>query len=1129
MFRRTSFVAGLILILSQAAPLWPQGAATGTLVGTVTDTSGAVMTGANVTITNVATSFISKTVTSESGSYYVPYLAPGTYQLTVEANGFKKYVRDGILVSAGEVPRIDVKLEVGAMVESVTVSGASPLLETETSVSGQIIPGDELTKMPINEKRTGQMLFYYQGTNNMSGQHVLGQRNNMIGYTLDGVEAKEPGIQTYQATDGILSGAVDAFQEVKVYTTGTPAEIGHAAGGLEAVTYRSGTNELHGSAEDQYIGKDFIHRSVLEQKRSPNPFSYHEMSFVASGPVVLPKLYNGRNKTFWLFGLQRHQELGATAGSFVTVPTAGMENGDFSFGGQTSPAPLTLYNPYTMRQQGGTWVSDPFPGNVIPKNLIDPVAAKFLSLKPFSQPNVPGIPSSTGPTSNLSVTPQKWVRRTRWDVKFDHQFTPNNRISARYSQGRHRTLGQTNQFSWVADPNQSFSQLVDPAAEAMPVDQVNIVVTDMAILSPTTNNELRVGYNLHELHQSAASENQNWAQQLGMPNVSGATFPYFNIGYGMAGLTSYKNIGDDITLQDNFTKVKGAHVIKFGYEMIRTRYNATSPALPAGAYNFGGSEAPFTPNTGNPLADFLLGTVTSATFTQAEASWLPRWWGHQGYIQDDWKARRNLTLNLGLRYAYESPFATKYGQESQFDPALKDPVSGFMGAIVHTPGALSRKDWNNFEPRIGLAWNFASKWVFRSSFGLIHSDVLAPTQNINFDEYLGTATVQEAPGNPNPAFRLSQGPPSLAYNLQPNGTAPFTGANYSTRTASWWDPNMRMPYVMSWSGGAQWEFANNWLAEVNYQGQSGVGLVNAWNMNAIPLNVSTDPAVLANIYKATQNYLPYPQFGTITAYSNYGHNTYHSGTLRIQKRFTSSLGLNAFYTYQKNLSECDVEGICNGITYYDRRLEKARTAYDTTHRFVSILTYQLPFGKGRRWMNNGGFLNQVLGGWELTETETLQSGPPFTVSFSNSPYKYLPGASRPNIVTTIPQATVQNWTIGPNRFPTSAQNPYLNMSSFAYPAAFTPGDLGRNTFEGPGLNWMQVSLAKWWTVKERYRFELRLDGYNWPLEQPNYANPNAVYNSGSPGTFARMTGVQGSFSGMGSGRPNLWIIGRFQF
>src|ERR1039458_6652086 len=218
---------GLIVLLS-AGVMLAQTAGPGTLVGTVTDTSGAVVPGASVTVTNAATSFVSKTVTSTAGAYYVPYLAPGSYRLTVEAAGFKRYVSDGVLVSAGEVPRIDVKLEVGAMAESVTVTAASPLLETETSSSGQILPGDELTKMPINEKRTGQMLFYYQGTNNMSGQHVLGQRNNMIGYTLDGVEAKEPGIQTYESTSGILSGAVDAFEEVKVYTTGSPAEVGHS-------------------------------------------------------------------------------------------------------------------------------------------------------------------------------------------------------------------------------------------------------------------------------------------------------------------------------------------------------------------------------------------------------------------------------------------------------------------------------------------------------------------------------------------------------------------------------------------------------------------------------------------------------------------------------------------------------------------------------------------------------------------------------------------------------------------------------------------------------------------------------------------------------------------------------------
>jgi hypothetical protein len=340
---------------------------------------------------------------------------------------------------------------------------------------------------------------------------------------------------------------------------------------------------------------------------------------------------------------------------------------------------------------------------------------------------------------------------------------------------------------------------------------------------------------------------------------------------------------------------------------------------------------------------------------------------------------------------------------------------------------------------------------------------------------------------------------------------------------------MRMPYVMNWSGGVQWEFANNWVLETLYQGQAGIGLVNAWNMNVIPLNVSTDPTVLAAIYKATQNYLPYPQFGAINYYSNFGHNTHHSGTLRVEKRFAKGLMLNAFYTFQKSLANTDGEGVATGITYYNQSLEKARTSFDTTHRFVSVVTYQLPFGKGRHWMNHGGIFNQVLGGWELTETQTFQSGTPFTVTFSGSPYQYLPGASRPNILTTIPQATAQNWDIGPNRFPTSAQNPYLNISSFGYPAPFTAGTLGRNTFEGPGLDWMQVSLVKWWTVKEHYRFEARLDGYNWPLEQPNYANPSSVYNSGSPGTFARMTGVQGSFSGAGAGRPNIWIIGRFEF
>ena len=247
--------------------------------------------------------------------------------------------------------------------------------------------------------------------------------------------------------------------------------------------------------------------------------------------------------------------------------------------------------------------------------------------------------------------------------------------------------------------------------------------------------------------------------------------------------------------------------------------------------------------------------------------------------------------------------------------------------------------------------------------------------------------------------------------------------------------------------------------------------------------------MLAAIYKATQNYVPYPQFGAINylfqlraQYPSFRH-------AAGGKRFATGITLNAFYTYQKNLANTDGEG----TAYRDyllqpksgegpNRVSTRRTA------FVSVLTYQLPFGKGRRWMNKGGLFNQVLGGWEFTETQTLQSGTPFTVTFSGSPYQYLPGASRPNIVTTFAQATVAGWSIGPNRFPTSAQNPYLNISSFAYPAPFTPGRSGAQyVLRAPGSTGCKCRMVKWWTVKERYRFEIRLDGYNWPLEQPNYS------------------------------------------
>jgi hypothetical protein len=1109
----------VIFVFVASAVAMAQTGGGATLVGVVTDGTGALVPSAKLVVINTGTSFRSETVTSAEGSYYVPYLSPGTYQIMVEAPGFKRYVRDGVVIRAGETPRLDITLEIGALAEQVNVTGAAPLLSTETAVASQIIENTTLTSLPLLQRRLLKMLYYFPSVTSSEGYHMVGQRTRAMSYALDGMGAKTPGTGEMSEVDGALSATQDAVEEVKVTTTGMSAEIGHSAGGIQSVVFKSGTNSLHGSFEDRYVNQKMLHRSYLEELRSTAPFRYHEADSSASGPVILPKIYNGKNRTFWLFGSAFHIEQ-STYSVRTTVPSDAMYNGDFSFGGMGLP----IYNPFSTRQtSSGTWTRDPFSQNRISKDLFDPAVQKFLAQNPWTKPTDEGIMTKTGPQQNLSGISNKHIRRTRWDVKIDHQFTANHKIFTRYSQARHRAdIGQTNlELNWA---------LIDPNRQMGPVDQLNLVFSDTLVLGPQRFNEARLGFNRRSARVRAYTYGQDWAKQLGIPNVSPLTFPYFNnVGYALGQLTQSQQIGEDITFQDNFTQILGPHTVKAGYELIRSRFNAGSTQLPSGSYAFGGTDLPFTPNTGNTFASFLVGTVTSAVFTQQFATWLPRWWSHAWFVQDDWKVRRSLTLSLGFRWSYESPFQTKYGQQAQFDPATVDPLTGKMGAIIHPAGPLAARDLNNYQPRLGLAWNFRSRWVFRSSFGVMTQDLKTNGANQNFQEYNGTVNVQAIPGDPRHVFRLAEGPPAFSYPLQPNGTIPFVGTNYSGRNADWIDPNIRMPYTINWSAGIQHEFSNGWLAEVIYQALAGVRLLNNWNINAIPLDVSRDPAVLNQIYQATQNYKPYPQFGNILHYSNYGHNTHHSGTVRLEGKYTAGLTLLTFYTYAKTLDESDDDGTASGISYYNRSLEKGRASYDIRHHFVTVLTYELPVGKGRRWLNGGGVTEHLLGGWNLALNQTFESGPPASVTFSGSPYKYLPGTSRPNALTPIEQAVVQNWSIGPHRFPTSAQNPYLLFANFAYPAAFTAGTLGRNIFEAPGMSWTQVSVSKRWVFRERARVTLRVDGNNLPFKQPQFSRPNSVYNANSPNLFGTFTSTRGSWSGVGSSRSTIHIGIRVEF
>jgi len=1111
-------ILNVILALACGGRVLFSQSATGNIIGHVTDSSGAVIAGVDVTATDPVKGQTFRTTTDEQGLFRFYYLAPAAYTLNFQHAGFAALERPGLILQANETPSIDVQLEIGSVQQKVEVTGTSPLLETATSTTGTIMEGKEVNTLPIMQRYTWMTMYLMPDVTSMNGFHIDGMRDRGIGYTMDGISGTQPVIGGV-GTNTIMSTTPNAIDEVKLSSTVLPAEYGHSAGGMLSATYKSGTNTLHFEGEDRYVNNDMLHRAYFNLSNAP--FSYQELSALVTGPVLFPKVYNGKNKTFFMFGWSMHHER-YDQSEFTSVPTQAELNGNFSFGGQGYP----IYDPVTTRQVNGKWTANPFPGNIIPQSRFNPVTAKFLSHTPWDPPNNlggSGILTATGPEQNYGAISTYHSYRYRYDTKIDHYFNDKNRMYGRYSEVLNRVLSDPIGFNWP---------LVNGGAVPTPSNQENMVLADTEIFSPSLINEVKIGFDRYKQSYTPPGLNGNWAQELGIPGVSGATFPEFvnSTGTPFFGATpvggaSYAETQNE-TFQDNVTFVRGRHSLRMGYELIKTAADSLVASTPGGVYYFGDTGYPFTPDTGNDFAAFLLGSVEKATFNTTLATWLPRWWSHALYLQDDWVVSPRLTLNLGLRWSYETPFNTKYEQESQFDPTAVDPVSGMLGAIVHPTGPLGRNDWKHFQPRIGAAYNMRNNMVFRAGFGLTTIDLFTTGLNQNFDEYTSNVSVQNAPGNPAPAFYLSQGPGPVSFNVLSNGTSPYVGTNYSSRTATYYDPNLRNAYAMNWNATYQYQFAPNWLLELSYQGSAGVGLLEAWNVNSAPLNISTNPSVLQTIYANYQNYRPFPNFGEIDEWSNFGHSTYHGGTVKIAKRLSQGLTLTSFYTRSKAIDDCDNDMVCTGETYYDRSLEKGRAGFDITNRSVTYATYELPVGNGRKFMNRGGILNSIFGGWNITWAQTFQTGLPVTFSMAGSPYNYLPGNTstvtraatanegpRPDQILPNSQIVVQNWSIG-QRFDTKYENPIWNIDAFAYPAAFTAGTLGRNTIDGPNLIWSQTSASKDIRIKESATLEIRYD-INNVFKNPNFTNPTSIVNLGSPGLFGKPTATQGGWCCLG--------------
>jgi hypothetical protein len=1131
-FQMRKLILCLIALVAIPAFLWCQDIRTATLVGTVTDTSGAVIANVAVTVTNVDTQVVTRGLTNEEGAYYLPFLNVGNYRLRLEAPGFKRFEQSGLILNAGANPRIDVKLEVGAVTDEIKVTAMAPLLETDSAVVGGLTNAKDIHDTPIPQSKPQHFMYYQEGAqaNNDGTYHILGQPESQMSYTLDGVSAKQAIGKNLGDTNTLITPPVDTLQEAQVLTTGIPAEIGHAAGGAYSLTTRSGTNELHFSAEERYINKAWLHRQVFNQAATNTPFEYHNFNSTLSGPVVIPKIYDGRNRTFFLLGYRfdyDHETNYAT----VSVPTQDMLNGDFSFAGlgQAIYDPKSIVCGAASCANGTGYVATPFPGKVIPKARFDPVAAKFLSLNPYNTNNLAPTFTTTGPTNDFISGNHYISDRQGFLGKVDQSINDRQKFFVRYIWNKYRVIGSRNNilFNWTAIDNTALGFGLPE-----PIDERNVAVGYVYTISPTLINEFQGGLQRRNDSIYPVTANQGWAAALGIPGVGPQTFPGFvasgssSVGWTANPGGGSRTINQDLILADNVTKVRGLHTLKFGYQMIRQRENDIAASQPSGTYTFPSSLSgnPLTPNTGNSFATFLLGAVSSANFTTLLYNYIPRWTMNQFYAQDSWRIRRDLTLSLGIRYSLETPANTQYGLKSAFDPNAIDPVSGLKGGITHPAGSLYSTNTHNFTPRLGLAWNFRPKFVFRGSFGMFTQDLVPALAQ---DEYSAQAVVQQPSGSPFPAFYLSQGPGPIAYNVTSNGTAQFVGTNYSSRNTSLIDSHLRNPYTMTWSGGFQWEFTQNYLAEVTYQGSAAVHLTGTANINTLPWSIysSTDTTLLNAVFANSQSYLPYTQFGTINYTTNPGHSTYHSMINRVQHRFSSGFSANFMFTWSKNL----VGGAGSGYTYYDWRLTKALAGSDQKLQFVNQLNYDLPVGRGRRFLSRGGLLNQIVGGWTFLTIQSVRSGLPVSFSSAGSPFKYLPGEGGLNIVPG--QAiNVPNYSIGPNMWPQSAQNPFYNINAFTYPAQFTQGNAGNGIARTGWVWWPQYSVTKTWAYKEKYKVTVRMDANNLFPEARWLNTANTAVNLTSPQNFGKFPGTTGySFSNWYGSNGTLQGVLRIAF
>jgi hypothetical protein len=1040
---------------------------TGSISGKVTDSSGAVVPKAAVTLTEESTNTVLKTVTGATGDYIISYLKPGTYRIEFGAAGFKEHIESGIPLQIDQNRRVDPVLEVGQVTEVVAVSASNAQVNYVSPEIGQVVDADQLINLP--EQATsgrGRSPFLLakllpgvttngNSYTNINGFSFAGGRRVTNEILVDGLPTTNPSDETYTLTP-----SPDSIEEFKVLTTPFSAEYGHTGGGVMIATSRAGTNSLHGSAYDLFRNRLLNGRDFFSPAQSTTKYVQNDPGGTIGGPVVIPHLYNGKDRTF--FFVDFNVTLASQGNVYsALVPTDLQKSGDFSqtfAGGQL----VQIYDPTTAHTgaDGKTTVRNLFPGNSIPASRIDPVAAQIVKFYPE--------PNWSAGANNYAVTPPS--RNDNWQYlgRMDQNFGANDRAFFRFGQY------SPNNNAAVAIPNKANNQTAGGWTDTQ------AVLSETHIFSAALVSDFRFGWVQEDNYSTVPG---GPAPELGLKGVNLSTFPTVSVSQMIQLGASAPNHDRDRSwvFNEGLTFERGRHTVKFGGDFRRQMYDNYSPGKLSGSYSFGNTFTTSSPNdtkSGFALADLLLGMPASTSFNINDYTYRLNIDSAGAFVQDDFKISRRLTLNLGLRWEFDGPYSEANNQFASFSPSLVNHITGNLGDVQFAgrngaPHHFSPNVYRDFLPRLGFAYNALSNTVIRGGYGIYRLPAIGYSGYGPVSQYAQSATFTSLDNNVTPAYVLANGVPPVPYNVDANGNPNIPASlTKPTNNVTQLESRARTPYNQTWQIGVERQFRGNWLAEVDYVGTRGVKLPIAIPENQLPAaewGVSSTPQILR----------PFPQYLNVTHLANDGNSFYNALQASLQRRWQNGV-ISFAYTWAKITD--DVDGPANSSPIqdiYNLRAEHGIASYDVPHRFVGNYVYRIPLGRGSKALNGVPVVQDVVRGWEISGVTEFQVGLPLAATQSNGTGGFT-GTQRPNQIAAAALARGQR-TLGE----------WFNTNAFMVAPPFTAGTEPRFSFYGPGINNWDTALMRNFPLRERVNLQLRGEFYN-TFNHPNFKNPNTT-------------------------------------